>query len=149
VLRHPELLDEVLEEFVAVEITDPALDHLRREIINAFSRGFGLDAKSLAHHLSASGLAEEVESLTAMRVLEHARFALSGDREQLIAGWKQVLGFMRDADGPAPEMHETMEDETHDLVGIVDRVNAIQAETLRRRQAENDAAVRGDLDANG
>jgi DNA primase len=81
-LLHPQLIDELVEEFAGTPIAAEDLEGLRREMINAHARTPGLDAEALRHHLSTQGLAETVAALTAPRVLELAKFALSDDRDR-------------------------------------------------------------------
>ena len=55
-LRHPELLDEVAEEFQNITFQASDLDRLRREILNVHDCDTALDATRLKHHLTKSRL---------------------------------------------------------------------------------------------
>ncbi len=135
-LRHPDLLDELVEEFAATELRAPDLDRLRREIINAHALRPALDAEALKHHLSAQGQAEAVASLTTPRVLNHMAFTLSDDRDHLIASWRQISGFLRDGMTTGQDRDRAASAADEDLGGIVDRVRMLTEE--RRRLTEAD-----------
>jgi len=95
VLHSPDLLDDIIEDFAEVELTANDLDKLRREIINVHASEPGLDAATLKHHLSNHGFGRDVETLSPHHLV-HAKFALSADRDQILAGWRQVLSHWRD-----------------------------------------------------
>ena len=95
VLHSPDLLNEIVEDFAEVSFTAIDLDKLRREIINVHAREPGLDAATLKHHLSNHGFGRDVETLSPHHLV-HAKFALSADREQILAGWRQALSHWRD-----------------------------------------------------
>jgi DNA primase len=95
VLFCPDLLDDIIEDFAEVELTAIDLDKLRREIINVHASEPGLDAATLKHHLSNHGFGRDVETLSPHHLV-HAKFALSADRDQILAGWRQVLSHWRD-----------------------------------------------------
>ena len=95
VLHAPEMLDEIVEDFALVELRANDLDKLRQEIINVHAREPGLDAATLKHHLTSHGFGRDVETLSPHHLV-HAKFALSADRDQILAGWRQALGHWRD-----------------------------------------------------
>ena len=139
-LKHPHLLDELVEEFATAPIEAGDLDRLRREIVNAYVLTPGLDAETLRHHLCSTGLTEAVGALTAPRVLELARFALSDDRDLLVASWRQLHGFLRDGLS-AGSGHEALAVEAaQDLGELVARVKAMQAEWRGMVEAEPEPA---------
>jgi hypothetical protein len=76
-------------------LTANDLDKLKREIINVHASEPGLDAATLKHHLSNNGFAQDVEALSPQHLV-HAKFALSADRDQILAGWRQALSHWRD-----------------------------------------------------
>jgi DNA primase len=62
-LHLPCLVDEVAEEFAAIELPEPELDRLRRQILELDAVKSGLDAHALQQHLVKNGLAATVERL--------------------------------------------------------------------------------------
>jgi len=62
-LHLPCLIDEVAEEFAALEMPEPELDSLRQQILEWDAAGSGLDAGALQQHLVENGLAATVERL--------------------------------------------------------------------------------------
>jgi DNA primase len=62
-LNFPLLIDEVTEELAALDIPEPELDRLRREILEIGVLRAGLDACALRQHLVQNGLAATVEEL--------------------------------------------------------------------------------------
>jgi DNA primase len=75
VLRHPELLDRHAEALSEVELAGAELDTLRRAILDEHARRAGLDAASLAHHLTLCGLADTVDRLIGPAAKPLERFA--------------------------------------------------------------------------
>jgi DNA primase len=141
-LRHPGLLDELVEEFAAIELPSPDLERLRREIINAHAHEPGLDAEALKHHLSSLGLAEAVDALMTPRVLDHAEFALSDDRDLVIASWRQVIGFLREGMGSGPDRDRAPILDMEDLGGLVEQVKGMVIERRRLTDADLPEAER-------
>jgi DNA primase len=62
-LHFPWLVDEVAEEFAALEIPEPELDSLGREILEVEALRPGLDARALQQHLLQNGFAATVDRL--------------------------------------------------------------------------------------
>jgi len=62
-LHLPCLIDEVAEEFAALEMPEPELDSLRQQILEWDAAGSGLDAGALQQHLVENGLAATAERL--------------------------------------------------------------------------------------
>ena len=62
-LNFPWLIDEVAEEFAALEVPEPGLDSLRRAILEVDASLPGLDARALRQHLVQSGFAATVDGL--------------------------------------------------------------------------------------
>ncbi|MGH7060370.1 MAG: DNA primase, partial [Stellaceae bacterium] len=60
---HPELIDEVAEALAALEIPEPGLDKLRRELLGVTVSSPGLDAPALRQHLLHNGLAATVDAV--------------------------------------------------------------------------------------
>jgi DNA primase len=63
VLRLPCLINEVAEELAALDMPEPELDSLRRQILEWDAAGSGLDAGALQQHLVENGLAATAERL--------------------------------------------------------------------------------------
>jgi DNA primase len=62
-LSFPWLIDEVAEELATIQLPEPELEKLRREILEVGALSQGLDAQALRQHLVRNGLAATVESL--------------------------------------------------------------------------------------
>jgi DNA primase len=135
-LRHPEILGEMIEDFAAVAIRAPDLDRLRAEIINVYTSHPGLDAAALNHHLSSHGHARDIEALSSRSVLEHARFALSTDRDVIEAGVRQLFAFLQDDVDVGREQERVARRADLDLEGIAAHVDALHAEIRQRRRDE-------------
>jgi hypothetical protein len=63
ILHFPCLIDQVAEELAALEVPEPELGGLRRQILELDVAGSGLDAHALQQHLVENGLAATVERL--------------------------------------------------------------------------------------
>ncbi len=63
ILHFPSLIDQVAEELAALEVPEPELGSLRRQILELDAVGSGLDAHALQQHLVQNGLAATVEKL--------------------------------------------------------------------------------------
>ena len=68
ILHFPYLIDQVAEELAALEIPEPDLDGLRRQILELDAGGSGLDARAFQQHLVENGLAATVERLLLLSV---------------------------------------------------------------------------------
>ena len=62
-LHSPSLIEEVAEEFAALDIPEPELDKLRREILEIEALRPGLEASALRQHLHSNGFAATVDAL--------------------------------------------------------------------------------------
>jgi len=136
ILRHPEILGDMIEDFAAVAIRAPDLDRLRAEIINVYTSHPGLDAAALSDHLSSHGHARDIEALSSRSVLEHARFALSTDRDVIEAGVRQLFAFLQDDVDVGREQERVARRADQDLEGIAAHVDALHAEIRQRRRDE-------------
>jgi DNA primase len=63
ILHFPCLTDEVAEELAALDVPEPELEALRRQILELDAARSGLDAHALQQHLVQNGLAATVERL--------------------------------------------------------------------------------------
>ena len=71
-INHPNLIQEFLDEFAAVEFSTPTLDSLRTQIIDSAAAEQGLDNSELRSHLTAKGFGPDLDRLEsqAMRLNE-------------------------------------------------------------------------------
>ncbi len=95
-IRYPSLIDEWIEEIAAIEIPEPELDGLRREILVVAESNPGLDAEALQQHLALCGLSDIVSAL-ARTLARHAGFAAHGgdDPEVIRLGLSETLQLLR------------------------------------------------------
>jgi DNA primase len=138
VLMHPDLLEEIVEDFAEIDLKAMDLDKLRCEIINVHATNPGLDAEALKHHLCNHGFGRDVETLLSPQLLVHARFALSPDRDLLLSGWRQALGYWRDQLMGKTEVEAATDQFVQDPEGNVRRVLALGPQAEQRRSDEAD-----------
>ena len=95
-LRHPGLIGEWLDEIAAIEVPEPELNRLRREILAAAAVHADLDAEAMRQHLALCGLAETAGGLAKI-IAEHAGFAVHGgdDPEVIRRGLSETLQLLR------------------------------------------------------
>jgi DNA primase len=92
-LHSPALIEEVAEEFAALEIPEPELDKLRREILEIAALYPGLEASALRQHLVSNGFAATVEAFCSPSVDSGfllRRPAVSVARSE----WAHVVGML-------------------------------------------------------
>ncbi len=92
-LQSPSLLDEVAEEFASLDIPEPELDKLRREILEIEALHPGLDASTLRQHLLMNGFAATVDALLSPSVDSGfliRRSAIDDARNE----WAHVIGML-------------------------------------------------------
>jgi DNA primase len=91
-LNHPALLGEFAATLGKLNLEDPRLDRVRREILLLFADQPTLDANALGRHLNAQGLAEAVGVVLGSDVFVHAGFARpESPLEAARAGFRQTL----------------------------------------------------------
>jgi len=128
-LHFPRLIDEVAEEFAAVEIPEAELDALRREILEVDALRSGLDARVLQQHLVQNGLAATVEKLLLPSV--HATFLVRcADPASTREEWLRITGMLVGGDRCA------LAEATNDLV------SDLSSESWERFQAAMEKALR-------
>jgi DNA primase len=102
-LRRPELIEEFYEEISALDLPEPELARLRRELDRLHHGNLepeplrsDLDAGQLQQHLGQCGFADLVGALMA-NIAAHAGFASRGgdDPEVIRRGLKETLQFLR------------------------------------------------------
>jgi DNA primase len=92
-LRFPALIDEVTEEFVALEVPEAELDKLRREILEIEALRPGLDASALRQHLLLNGFAATVDALLSPSV--DSAFLVRGSDSRIARNdWAHVIGML-------------------------------------------------------
>ena len=89
-LRSPSLIDEVAEEFAAIEIPEAELDKLRREILEIEALRPGLDASALRQHLLLNGFAATVDALLSPSV-DSGFLVRSSDSRTARNEWAHVI----------------------------------------------------------
>ncbi len=100
-LQWPSLLDKVAEEFATIEMPEPDLDKLRREILQIEALHPGLEASTLRQHLHTNGFAATVEAFISPSVdsgflirrsaTDDARNEWAHVIEMLMGGQRSVL----------------------------------------------------------
>jgi DNA primase len=87
-INHPALLDDVAEDFAALDLPASDLDGIRQEILKIFGSRQDLDGAVLKLHLCRAGFTRIVEDLLSPRVYVHAGFARpDADPETIRRGW--------------------------------------------------------------
>jgi DNA primase len=128
-LHFPSLIDEVAEEFAAVEIPEAELDSLRRQILELDVVESGLDARALQQHLVQNGFAATVERLLLPSV--HATFLIGcTDPASTRKQWVGITGMLMGGDRCA------LAEATHDLI------SDLSAESWERFQVAKEKALR-------
>jgi DNA primase len=92
VLNHPDLLDDVAEEFAAADIGSHELDSLRQAIVEAAAMGEAGDGGKLAEALAARGFARLVETFVGPRAQVLDWFVRPGAaRDDALTGFRHAL----------------------------------------------------------
>jgi len=95
-LQYPFLVNEATEEIAAIDLPEPELDRLRREILQVEVLQPGLDAPGLRQHLERCGFGSTMDGLLSPS-LDHAGFLSGeGDDEAVRQGWLHVLRMNRE-----------------------------------------------------
>jgi DNA primase len=98
-LRYPGLIAHWIEELAPIEMPEPELDSLKRQILENSDAFAGLDAERLQQHLGSCGFADTVGVL-ARAITAHAGFATGEDDPEVIRnGLNEALALLR---GQAP-----------------------------------------------
>lgn len=92
-LQSPGLIDEVAEEFAVLEVPEPELDKLRREILEIDALRPGLDALALRQHLLLNGFAATVDALLSPSVDSGFLIRRSAARDAR-KEWAHVVGML-------------------------------------------------------
>ncbi|MBV9859794.1 MAG: DNA primase [Alphaproteobacteria bacterium] len=97
VLHFPALIDAVEEELATLEMPEPELDRLRREILNAQALRPGLDAEGLQQHLVLNGFAPTVDALLAPSV-DSGFLGRRAEAASVRSDWDHVLRMLMGGD---------------------------------------------------
>ena len=92
-LQSPPLVDEVAEEFASLDMPEPELDKLRREILEVEALRPGLDAPALRQHLLLNGFAATVDALLSPSV-DSGFLVRSSDPRAARDTWAHVIGML-------------------------------------------------------
>jgi DNA primase len=95
-LRSPALIDEVAEQFAALDIPEPTLDKLRHEILEIEALRPGLDASALRQHLLLNGFAATVDALLSPSV-DSGFLVRRSDSRLARDEWAHVIGMLMGA----------------------------------------------------
>jgi DNA primase len=87
------LIGEVAEQLAALEVPEPELDKLRREILEIEALRPGLDASALRQHLLLNGFAATVDALLSPSVDSGFLIRRSGARDARNE-WSHVIGML-------------------------------------------------------
>jgi DNA primase len=103
-LSHPALIDKWVEEIAAVDIPEPALDSLRRAILEIANTHRGLDAEAFRQQLALCGHTEIVSGLASI-IAKHAGFAARGgdDPDVINRGLMELLQILSAGRAGEPE----------------------------------------------
>ncbi len=95
-INHPDLLHELLDEFVGLEITTRELDSLRTQIIDSAALGAGLDGPALRSHLKDKGLGPVLDRLeTQARRLNEWFLGSGAAQDDARTGLRQMIALHR------------------------------------------------------
>lgn len=92
-LDYPELIDEVAETLAALEIPEPGLDKLRRELLGACASSSRFDAPALRQHLLQNGFAATVDGLF-LPSIDTGFLARRSDPSCALAEWAHVADML-------------------------------------------------------
>ena len=92
-LQVPDLIEEVAEEFAALELPEAELDKLRREILEIDALRPGLDASALRQHLLLNGFAATVDALLSPSV-DSGFLVRRPDSRMARDEWAHVIGML-------------------------------------------------------
>ncbi len=98
-INHPNLLDEVSDDFVFLEFKEPRL-HEMRDIILRFYAEKTLNEISLKDYLLHHGFESEIEAILSPQILIHGAFAKpTASFEEVREGWKEVYNHIQQSLG--------------------------------------------------
>jgi DNA primase len=108
-LHYPGLIEEVAQEFAVLDVPEPELDGLRREILRSEGLWLALDAEALQQHLAQNGFEAIVGAL--LTPSDDTRFLVRcSDSVSARNEWKRMIEALVEGD------RSTLIDATNDLI---------------------------------
>lgn len=90
-LNHPNLILEYAEDFVELELSNPAWNKLREVMLIKINESTGLDAGILHHHLYNEGFREVIQEILSSQVKSLAPFVKEeSELNEAREGWKEI-----------------------------------------------------------
>ncbi len=136
VLHFPWLVAEVAEELAALDIPEPELDSLRRQILELDAERAGLDARTLQQHLQQNGLAATVDGLLLPSV-DTTFLVRCSDPTATREEWLRVTGTLTGGERGA------LAEAANDLIGDVSADNWERFLAARERALHEDVVGEG------
>lgn len=97
ILLYPEILDEIVEEFMLLKCETPQFLQLKEEILSQINFIEKLDRDALKHHLYKEGFGHVYDEVTRAEILIHAPFLKkNAPLKDVIKGWRGLYGQMSD-----------------------------------------------------
>jgi DNA primase len=135
-LNFPALLDEVAEEFAALDLPEPEFDRLRRAILDAHVAQPGLDAPTLRQHLVTNGFAAITETLLS-RSVDAGFLERCSDPNSARGEWAHVVAML--SGGAQPGLAEASDALLRDVSAESwDRFLAARERALREGLFDDD-----------
>jgi DNA primase len=125
-LKFPGLILVVAEEFARLEIPEPELDGLRREILEADTLPAGLDAQAIRQHLVKNGFAKTVDGLLSPSV-DTKFLDRCSDPSSAHTEWGRIARMLMGGDRCA------LDEATNDLISDVSPENWNRFTAVRER----------------
>jgi DNA primase len=136
-LNAPSLIEEVAEEFAALDLPEAELDKLRREILEIEALRPGLDAPALRQHLLLNGFAATVDALFSPSVDSSFLIRRSAPGEPR-REWAHVIGML--VGGERSALAEASNHLLDDVsTASWERFLAVRERALRQGGADDDA----------
>lgn len=96
ILNHPDIFEEVEDDFCGLEWDDPGLLRLSGAVISCLHVNPGLDIAALHRHLTGAGLENEMGRVLCEAVYNHAGFARPrAERAEALEGWRETVRSVR------------------------------------------------------
>ncbi len=91
-VNHPDLLDTFAEDIAKINVSDPALDNLRQEILKLHALSVELDSDGLKNQLIEKGSHDVLQSILSPEVAIHAGFVRrEASSEEVRSGFVEML----------------------------------------------------------
>jgi DNA primase len=125
-LRYPAIIDEIAEEFAALEVPELELDKLRRAIFEVAASLPGLDAEALQQHLVQNGFAATVQAVLSPSV-DMGFLVRRSDPSSVRNQWAHVIKMLVGQD------HAALTEATENLINDVSAENWARLLATRER----------------